>query len=348
EKWVQLRETGTLVLKLTRSVAFRQCGATSYAPTAKWRLKRADTSLVFSANSQLEKKPAELRGERSGLPEGPEEQRRGNQIYRQAASPVVVWQLSSSGGGPSTGTRRAFSFFEGGWATANTLEDMDEKHYNVVLAQSRPHNKQVTISDLSDIKEDVNNMAIPYDMLVYAVDTETRAFGIPGVKEKLPSRERLIESAASRDGSEEEVDLLMHIMVVGGGPTGVEFSGKLHDFIKDDLRSWYHELADKLKIPLLEPSQTRELIQYSESTFKEQNIEVLTKIMVREVKGKTVVVENYKGQIEQLSYGLLVWAAGNVSGPITRDLMAQLPQDQTNRRGMLLDDYLRLLRVNDV
>ncbi|KAG9039011.1 NADH:ubiquinone oxidoreductase, partial [Tulasnella sp. UAMH 9824] len=178
---------------------------------------------------------------------------------------------------------------------------------------------------------------------------------------ELPDAEKLrervmdcIESAAFPDQSEAEVDRLMHMIVVGGGPTGVEFSGELHDFIKDDLRSWYPELADKLKITLVEalpnvlPMFSRELIQYTESTFKEQNIEVLTKTMVKEVKDKTVVVKNDKGQIEELPYGLLVWAAGNVSRPITRDLMAQLPQHQTNRRGLLVDDYLRLLGVNDV
>ncbi|KAG8922136.1 NADH:ubiquinone oxidoreductase, partial [Tulasnella sp. 417] len=172
---------------------------------------------------------------------------------------------------------------------------------------------------------------------------------------ELPDAEKLrervmdcIESAAFPDQSEAELDRLMHMIVVGGGPTGVEFSGELHDFIKDDLRSWYPELADKLKTPSSRLYPTRELIQYTESTFKEQNIEVLTKTMVKEVKDKVVVVKNDKGQIEELPYGLLVWAAGNVSRPITRDLMAQLPQHQTNRRGLLVDDYLRLLGVNDV
>ncbi|KAG9010273.1 NADH:ubiquinone oxidoreductase [Tulasnella sp. 427] len=239
--------------------------------------------------------------------------------------------------------------------------------YEAEALKVDPHAKQVTIADLSDIKGDVNNMTIPYDVLVYAVGAETQTFGIPGVKEhscflkELPDAERLrervmdcIESAAFPDQSEQEVDRLMHMIVVGGGPTGVEFSGELHDFIKDDLRSWYPELADKLKITLVEalpnvlPMFSRELIQYTESTFKEQNIEVLTKTMVKEVKDKVVVVKNDRGEIEELPYGLLVWAAGNVSRGITRDLMAQLPQHQTNRRGLVVDDYLRLLGANDV
>ncbi|KAG8938062.1 NADH:ubiquinone oxidoreductase [Tulasnella sp. 424] len=291
-----------------------------------------------------------------------------------------------------------------GWAATSMLKNMDTEDYNVstrYVARHKarrvpiyeaealkvdPHSKQVTIADLSDIKGDVNNMTIPYDILVYAVGAEAQTFGIPGVKEhscflkELPDAEKLrervmgcIESAAFPDQSEAEVDRLMHmtdpaggselhhflkgghgshlqcafLVVVGGGPTGVEYSSELHDFIKDDLRSWYPELADKLKITLVEalpnvlPTFSRELIPYTESTFKEQNIEVLTKTM-------TVVAKNDKGQVEELPYGLLVWAAGNVTRPIKRDLMAQLPQHQTNRRGLLVDDYLRMLGVNDV
>ena len=70
--------------------------------------------------------------------------------------------------------------------------------------------------------------------------------------------------------------------------------------------------------------------------------------MVKEVKDKVVVVKNDKGEIEEIPYGLLVWAAGNVSKKITRDLMASLPEHQTNKRGLVVDDYLRLLGANDV
>lgn len=40
-----------------------------------------------------------------------------------------------------------------------------------------------------------------------------------------------VETAAFKDQSEEEIDRLMHMIVVGGGPTGVEYAGELHDFL---------------------------------------------------------------------------------------------------------------------
>lgn len=40
-----------------------------------------------------------------------------------------------------------------------------------------------------------------------------------------------VETAAFKDQPEEEIDRLMHMIVVGGGPTGVEYAGELHDFL---------------------------------------------------------------------------------------------------------------------
>ena len=78
-------------------------------------------------------------------------------------------------------------------------------------------------------------------------------------------------------------------VVVGGGPTGIELSGEIHDFLEDDLKSWYPELASRIRISLVEalpsvlPTFSKALIDYTESTFKESKIEILTKTMVKEV-----------------------------------------------------------------
>ncbi|KZO90627.1 FAD/NAD(P)-binding domain-containing protein [Calocera viscosa TUFC12733] len=223
-------------------------------------------------------------------------------------------------------------------------------------------NKTVTFADNSDIKGAVSATTIPYDYLVYAVGAENQTFGIPGVREhtcflkELPDAEKLrtrlmdcVETAAFKGQEDAEIDRLMHIMVVGGGPTGVEFAGELHDFLVDDLQSWYPELANRLKISLIEalpnvlPVFSKQLIQYTESTFKANKIDILTRTMVREVKEKTVVVQDENKQLKEIPYGMLVWAAGNTSRQITRDLMAQLPDVQNQRRGLLVDEYLRLL-----
>lgn len=55
--------------------------------------------------------------------------------------------------------------------------------------------------------------------------------------------------------SEEEKKRLLHCVVVGGGPTGVEFSGELSDFITRDVRERYAHVKDYVKVTLIEVNQ---------------------------------------------------------------------------------------------
>ncbi|KAG1796174.1 NDE2, mitochondrial external NADH dehydrogenase [Suillus variegatus] len=230
-----------------------------------------------------------------------------------------------------------------------------------------PVNKTVTLSDDSEIRGQISSTTIPYDYLVYAVGAETQTFGIPGVKEhacfmkELHDAEKMqgrfldcVESAAFPGQSDEEKDRLLHMVVVGGGPTGIELSGELRDFLEEDLKSWYPELASRIRITLVEalpsvlPSFSKELIAYTERTFKESDIDILTKTMVRKVNEKSVVLKGPDGVEREVPCGMVVWAAGNTSRQITRDLMAKLPEDQANKRGITVDDHLRMKGSRDI
>jgi NADH:ubiquinone reductase (non-electrogenic) len=52
--------------------------------------------------------------------------------------------------------------------------------------------------------------------------------------------------------SEEEKRRLLHCVVVGGGPTGVEFSGELSDFIRSDVHQRYSHVKDYINVTLIE------------------------------------------------------------------------------------------------
>lgn len=224
-----------------------------------------------------------------------------------------------------------------------------------------PINQTVTFKDTSEVQGLVSSTTMKYDYLVYAVGAETQTFNIPGVREhacfmkELDDAEKMqrrfldcLESAAFPGQSKEEVDRLLHMVVVGGGPTGVELSGELHDFLEDDLRSWYPELADSIKITLVEalpsvlPMFSKQLIDYTESTFKAAKIDIMTKTMVKEIKEKSVVLQMPDRSIAEVPCGMVVWAAGNTLRQVTRDLMAKLPEEQTNRRGITVDESLRM------
>lgn len=120
------------------------------------------------------------------------------------------------------------------------------------------------------------------------------------------------------------------------------------------MRKWYPEIADRLRITLVEalpnvlPAFSKQLIQYTESTFKENKIDVLTRTMVKDVGERAITVQDASKEMREIPYGLLVWATGNTSRQITRNLMAKLPAAQTQRRGIVVDDYLNMLGAEGI
>ena len=89
---------------------------------------------------------------------------------------------------------------------------------------------------------------------------------------------------------------------------------------------------------------SKQLIDYTESTFKEESISIRTKTAVKNVTPKYVEAEatNPDGSktLERLPYGLLVWATGNAVRPVVKDLMSQLPAQKDSRRGLAVNEYL--------
>lgn len=66
--------------------------------------------------------------------------------------------------------------------------------------------------------------------------------------------------------------------------------------------------------------------------------------MVKEVKDKTITASvrqtNGSSIIEDIPYGLLVWATGNAPRPLVRDLIGKIPAQKGSRRGLLVNDFL--------
>ena len=116
------------------------------------------------------------------------------------------------------------------------------------------------------------------------------------------------------------------------------------------------------------PMFSKALIDYTESTFKEAKIEILTKTMVKEIKERSVTLQMPDKTIKEVPCGMVVWAAvrsvlspplfndanrnsqsqGNTLRALTKDLMAQFPSVQTNRRGLTVDGHLRVAGADGV
>ncbi|QIW95292.1 hypothetical protein AMS68_000810 [Peltaster fructicola] len=237
------------------------------------------------------------------------------------------------------------------------------KFYEAEATKIDYANKKIYINDDSEVKGTVAQTEVPYDMLVVGVGAENATFGIPGVREHScflkevgdaqKIRKRIMdccETATFKDQTQDEIQRLLHMVVVGGGPTGVEFAGELQDFFESDLKKWIPEIEANFKVTLVEalpqvlPMFSKNLIDYTEQTFKEESIEIRTKTMVKNVTEKYIEAEFTdaagKKQTEKIPYGLLVWATGNAVRPVVKDLMSQIPAQKDARRGLSVNEYL--------
>jgi NADH:ubiquinone reductase (non-electrogenic) len=245
------------------------------------------------------------------------------------------------------------------------------KYYEAEATHIDHERKVVRITDNSEIKGTITETEVPYDLLVIGVGAENATFGIPGVREHSCFLKEIrdaqtirtkimdcVETAAFKDQAPEEIDRLLHMVVVGGGPTGVEFAGELRDFFDEDIKKLIPDIADRFKVTLIEalpnvlPMFSKQLIDYTESTFKEEHIEIKTKTMVKNVTEKYVeaLVTGADGSREtvKIPYGLLVWATGNALRPLVKDLMTKIPAQKDSRRGLAVNEYLVVQGTRDI
>ncbi|WBW74420.1 external mitochondrial NADH dehydrogenase (ubiquinone) Nde1/Nde2 [Schizosaccharomyces osmophilus] len=220
-------------------------------------------------------------------------------------------------------------------------------------------------SDGQELVEQIN-----YDYLVSSVGAETQTFGIPGIEEhgcflkemwdsqKIRTRiMKCLEQAQFKNLDPETRRRYVHFVVVGGGPTGMEFAGEMADFIKDDLKSWYPELANDFSVTLIEalpsvlPMFSSKLREYTKSLFAKTNINIRTNTALKEVTPDNIIVEvkDPEGNKveEAIPFGLLVWAGGNRPRPLINKVIHSL-DEQTNRRGLIVDDYMQVNGMQDV
>ncbi|CCE64093.1 hypothetical protein TPHA_0G02580 [Tetrapisispora phaffii CBS 4417] len=224
-----------------------------------------------------------------------------------------------------------------------------------------------TVNKVIKVKSSMNGAPhefdVKYDYLVVGVGAQPNTFGTPGVYEHASFLKEIsdaqeirrkvmttVSSAASLDPSDPERKRLLSFIVVGGGPTGVEFAAELQDFVDQDLSKWMPTISKEIKVTLVEASPNilgmfdKSLIQYTNDLFKKEKIEVKLKTAVKEVK-ETTVTTKCGDVVEETPYGILVWATGNAPRDVSLKLMSKL-EEQNSRRGLLIDDKLRLLGGN--
>ena len=200
---------------------------------------------------------------------------------------------------------------------------------------------------------DAATFSVEYDLLVIAVGAVSNTFNVPGVAEHAmflkelndarELRQRIIqcfERANLPHTTVEERQRLVHFVVCGGGPTGVEFAAELNDFMIEDLSKWYTELVAEARITLVEAGKEilntfdEKLRRYAMDLFQRERISILTGSPVIKVEERKIHLAD--GSV--VPYGLLLWSTGNA--PTTFATTAGLPKDNQSR--IIIDKFFRV------
>ena len=203
---------------------------------------------------------------------------------------------------------------------------------------------------------------IPYDVLIMGVGCINNTFGIQGVQEhtlffksvedaaKLRLRvSECFERAALPQTTKEERQKLLSIVIVGGGPTGVEVAAELYDLIVDDLSKLYPEQVPDFRIRVVDlmshvlSTYDRKISNYTAETFKRNGIDLVLNSRVQGVSADCVTVVDNEGTITELAFGACVWATGIAMHPLIRQLQERLPEgDQNHFRSIITDEFFRV------
>merc|ERR1719160_1341747 len=259
--------------------------------------------------------------------------------------------------GVATGTVKASSIMEG---IRQSIVMPSATFYRGEANDLDIKSKKVTVVD------NHGKTQLDYDHLIIGVGAEPNTFGIKGVAENafflkelddgMKLRRQILDTlenanSARLAGREEEVKKLLTFVVVGGGPTGVEFCAEFSDFVKSDVKRLYPAFAGSefpISIYLIEAFPN--ILNVFENTvstkvqehLKERGITVLTNSMVTGATDKAVSLKNKDGTTKTISTETLVWTGGIRARPITQKLAACIGNQQQDRRGLLVDECLRV------
>ncbi|TQD78391.1 hypothetical protein C1H46_036026 [Malus baccata] len=153
--------------------------------------------------------------------------------------------------------------------------------------------------------------------------------------------------------SEEERRRNLHFVIVGGGPTGVEFAAELHDYFQEDLVKLYPMVKDLVKITVIQSGDhilnmfDDRISTFAEKKFTRDGIDVQTGCRVVSVSDKEITMKvKSKGEVCSIPHGLVVWSTGIGTRPVVRDFMQQI--GQADKRVLVTDEWLRVKGCEDV
>ncbi|KAL8917204.1 MAG: hypothetical protein Q9208_008106 [Pyrenodesmia sp. 3 TL-2023] len=213
-----------------------------------------------------------------------------------------------------------------------------------------------------DDDDDISNeeFEMEYDYLVLAPGCVPNTFNTPGVAENALFMKNvsdamavrkllfdLLEKASLPNCPVERKKELLHVAIVGGGPTGVEITAELDDLANKELRDLYPEVAGFLRIsiydvaPHILGAYDQKLHEYAHDALLKRHIGIETNSRIEKVDRHALYIKD-KGRVP---YGMLLWVTGNKAVPLVMNLAVRKSEKGLVR--ILTDNHLRVFKSKD-
>jgi len=245
-------------------------------------------------------------------------------------------------------------------AVGHSLRDLLSKQENTTV-----HQASVTSVDLAAREVQFGEIEpITYDYLVFGLGAEVNYFGTEGAAEHafpmytLPHavrvKEHLLErwEAADRDPSLID-DGALNVVVVGGGPTGVETAGAVAELYRHAFAKDYPDVtAEQARVTLVEAGQELfamfkpKLREYAAKALTDRTVEVNTGALVASVSPTRVTLKSG----EELKAHTLVWGAGLQGNQLVQSLGIELERGNRIAVGpdLTIPDHPEVYVLGDV
>lgn len=187
---------------------------------------------------------------------------------------------------------------------------------------------EVTGIDLAKKKVFTTNGSsaeINYDYLVFALGSAVNYYGVPGAAEhaftlknmqdavRLRNHIIAVFEEATKEANAKRRRELLHFVIVGGGPTGVEMAGQLADLVFKAFRPLYQEIDySEVKITLLHQSErllhvlTATTGERALSQLRKRGVAVRVQTSAKEISATSVLLSTG----EKLASATTIWTAG--------------------------------------
>ena len=172
---------------------------------------------------------------------------------------------------------------------------------------------------------------VRYDHLIIGAGASANYFGVTGAAEHtfplysmpdaLNVRNNLLALFEAADARRDLIHAgVLNIVVVGGGPTGIETAGAIAELIDHVLEADFHDLnVHRARVILVEQSDALlqpfdpELRDYAKTELRRKGVEVRLNTAVKVVGEDFVVIGDEE---EFIPTRMVIWGAGNRAAPV--------------------------------